>query len=744
MKQARQWRWLVFLAVIMTTALPPAWGAPPAASDTSTPAVSSGYLENVTFEKLPGKERVTLTVSKPSGVTVENQPGNALLVRLENLFVPEGLRRPLDDASLANVIRVTPVQKAEGGRSWVFATIELRQKVPYSVRQEGLNVIVDFNVTSLATAVDSALKKPLPPEQQTSPAQPPAAQSPAALQVSSPAETPVTPAKTAPKETAGGDGKGKKVYTGARISLDVQDADIKSVFRLLAELGNVSIVSGADVKGTVTLKIHDALWEETLDTILAIHGLYKVENNNVIMVMGQDSFSKLKKAEADLARRNQMELDREPLITRIVPIKYRMLKYAAASAKEEKKVDFKKDILLGNTSGETTVGADTPPGSRPADGSAPVSGANLQQTRLFAASGAPDGAAAAKAGEEKKVEDTYFIQFLQNYLSRDAEGKRRGWIAADADTNSVIITAIKRDMDIIMDMIAKTDIPTDQVLIKANIVETTKTMARTVGIQWGGVLGRNLGSQNMYLTPGGTGTATGATPPGGVLSGGYVPKYGTSAGIGGQGYGVNLPASVIGGTVPGSLGLIFGTIGGNMLELQLSALQTEGKLIILSSPSLVTLDNQTASTENGDEVPYITPPTRDSPATVIWKKVVLRLEITPHVIDRKNIKMTIVVKKDELNTTNCVDVGGYPQCSIFVKETKTDLVVADGETIVISGLTKQTKTGGTAGVPWFKEIPVLGWLFKGDNKTEAMEEVLIFITPSVIMSQEITEIQTGS
>ncbi|MBA4423559.1 MAG: hypothetical protein C0390_10775, partial [Syntrophus sp. (in: bacteria)] len=217
MKRARQWTWLVFIAVMMAAALPPAWGAPP--------AVSSGYLENVTFEKLPGKERVTLTVSKPSGVTVENQPGNALLVRLEDLFVPEGLRRPLEDASLANVIRVTPVQKAAEGRSWVFATIEFRQKVPYSVRQEGMNVIIDFNVTSLAAAagpepakplpamqptdVESALKKPLPPEQPASPAKPSTPQSSEVPQASSQAGMSLTPVKAAPKETAGGDGKEK-------------------------------------------------------------------------------------------------------------------------------------------------------------------------------------------------------------------------------------------------------------------------------------------------------------------------------------------------------------------------------------------------------------------------------------------------------------------------------------------------------------------------------------------------------
>ena len=151
MRRAIQRAGLVLLMMIMTAILPPVWEAPAAAPDAIAGTVSAGYLENVTFERLPGKERVTLAVTKQSGVTVENQPGNAVLVRLENLFVPEGLRRPLSDAALANIVRVTPVQKTAEGRSWVIATIDLKQKVPYSVRQEGMNILIDFNVTSFAS-----------------------------------------------------------------------------------------------------------------------------------------------------------------------------------------------------------------------------------------------------------------------------------------------------------------------------------------------------------------------------------------------------------------------------------------------------------------------------------------------------------------------------------------------------------------------------------------------------------------
>ena len=272
MKRAIQLIWLVFLAAIMTAALPPVWGAPPTAPDSAVQTGGAGYLENVTFEKLPGKERVTLTVSKQSGVTVENPPGSAVLVRLENLFVPEGLRHPLSDAALANVVRVTPVQKTADGRSWVVATIDLKQKVPYSVRQEGMNVLIDFNVTSIAAAA-SATDKPSP-----------AAPDFGALQTPSPAET---PAKTAAAE---------KAYGGPRIFLDVQDADIKAVFRLLSEQSNVSIVAGDDVKGTVTIHLKDVPWDQALDTILDLRGLDKRREGSIVTVVTLD---RKKREEAD-------------------------------------------------------------------------------------------------------------------------------------------------------------------------------------------------------------------------------------------------------------------------------------------------------------------------------------------------------------------------------------------------------------------------------------------------------------
>jgi type IV pilus assembly protein PilQ len=631
MKRAIRWAWLVFLAAIMTTVLPPTWGATPGASNAAAQAVNAGYLENVTFERLPGKERVTLAVSKQSGVKVENLPGNAVQVNMENLFVPEGLRRPLSDPALANVVRVTPVQKTADGRSWVVATIDLKQKVPYSVRQDGMNIVIDFNVTSVVAA-ESAQEKPLP-----------VAQTPAVRT----AEKSTTPGAAA-VDVAGDAGKDKKINGGSRILLDVQESDIKAVLRLLAEQGNVSIVSGDDVKGTLTLKMKDVSWEQALDTILTITGLGKKQVGNVITVM---SLEKIKKDEA-------AQPAGEAFITRVVRIDY---------------------------------------------------------------------------NDAKKLTEN-----IRDLLTKDKDGKTLGSVKVDEHSNSLIIQATRQEMTRLFPLIEGIDKPTAQILIKANIVETTKDTARNLGIQWGGMWGQKIGSQGLYVTPGGTGGV--ATPPGSAFSGGYSATSG-SMGIAGQGFGVNFPAAAMTGTASGALGLIFGTIGENILEVQLSALQKDGKLNILSSPSITTLDNQMAFTENGDIVPFATTESSGGTVTRSIKKeeATLRLEIIPHVIDGKNLKMKIVVKKNEVDPSRNVDGNPY----IIKKQTETNLIAQDGETIVISGLTKQKRLDGTSGIPWLKDIPVLGWLFKGEGKSEVMEEVLIFITPTIIKPQTVAGIQEG-
>jgi type IV pilus assembly protein PilQ len=311
---------------------------------------------------------------------------------------------------------------------------------------------------------------------------------------------------------------------------------------------------------------------------------------------------------------------------------------------------------------------------------------------------------------------------LESFLTRSKEDKPRGSVRVDEHSNSLIISAIKDDLLKMMPIIEKIDKPTPQIQIKANIVETTKDTARLLGIQWGGMYNRTVGNRDLWVTPGGTSGSTTANP----TAGGYTPLYGSS-GLSGQGFGVNFPAAMA-AVGAGSLGLMFGTLGGNILEMQLNALQNENKLNIISSPSITTLDNQKASTENGEKVPISTKD-KDGNITTRYEDATLKLEITPHVIDGKSLKMVIMVKKDEVDTIR-KDILGNPY--IIKKQTETALIVQNGETIVISGLTKQRNLQGTSGIPGMKDVPFLGWLFKSEDKQEKMEEVLIFITPKIL------------
>ncbi len=315
---------------------------------------------------------------------------------------------------------------------------------------------------------------------------------------------------------------------------------------------------------------------------------------------------------------------------------------------------------------------------------------------------------------------------IQEFITKDAAGKARGSVRVDEHTNSLIIQAGRDDIKRIIPLIEKIDKPAYQILIKANIIETTKDTARNLGIQWGGIYGQKIGDQGLWVTPGGTGGVGATIPPGTAFSGGYNPTSG-AMGIGGQGFGVNLPGAAVTAGATGSLGLMFGSIGANILEVQLNALQKDGKLNILSSPSITTLDNQKAFTENGERIPFITTD-KDGGRSVQFQDAVLRLEITPHVIDGRNLKMKILVKKDEVDRTRTVEGNPF----IIKKLTETTLIVNDGETIVISGLTKHKRDDSETGIPFLMTVPLFQWLFKSQGRHHTMEEVLIFITPSIL------------
>ena len=306
---------------------------------------------------------------------------------------------------------------------------------------------------------------------------------------------------------------------------------------------------------------------------------------------------------------------------------------------------------------------------------------------------------------------------IEKFLTLNAEGKPIGSIMVDEHTNSLIIQAIQTDIDVIVPIIEQLDRPTHQILIEAHIVEATKDTARELGVQWGG-LSRN----GFWITPG----ANSSGVIGNTLDAGINPTSGMA---------VNFPAASVTNALGLTIGFAIEDIGSSIISAQLSALQKDGKLNILSSPSITTIDNQKAIIESGKEVPYQT--VEDGDVKIEYKKAVLSLEVTPHVIDGRTLKMKILTKKDELDFANAVQ--GQP--AINTKRAETNVLLFDGQTTVIGGLSKETTSKAESGVPAFKDIPLLGWLFKGKSDSGGMEDLLIFITPHILKEDVADTIQ---
>jgi len=298
---------------------------------------------------------------------------------------------------------------------------------------------------------------------------------------------------------------------------------------------------------------------------------------------------------------------------------------------------------------------------------------------------------------------------MQSFLTPDKTNKAIGSVLVDQHTNSLIVNALPRDMNSILSVLDKLDKPTPQVLIEAYIVEANKDVARELGVQWGGAV--KLGGHSAYLT----GRDNDALGQG--VGTKIDPKTGNV---------VDFPASAISGINPSSFGFIYQEVGKMLLAAQLTALQDEGKLTILSSPSITTLDNQTAMIESGRDVPFQS--VEDGEVSIEYKKAVLSLNVTPHVIDNQTLKLAVKVNKDEVDFSRTV--LGNP--TIITKKAETNVIQIDGQTLVIGGLNKEQIIDDRSGTPGLLDVPGLGWLFKKEGTSSSKEDLLIFITPTIL------------
>jgi len=328
----------------------------------------------------------------------------------------------------------------------------------------------------------------------------------------------------------------------------------------------------------------------------------------------------------------------------------------------------------------------------------------------------------AAARSKEQLEPLITRQIFINYATADELTpladpllSQRGDIKVDTRTNSLLVTDTATRVTQIEELVKSLDTRTPQVLIESRIVQATLDFTRELGVQWG----------VDYTASAATGNPTGATFPSSIQAGGT--NIGAPFGTQGNNFIVDLPAAVGTGS-GGAIGIVLGSLTGAFdLDIRLSALESRGDGRVLSSPRVLTLNNNPARIEQGVSIPFLSVSAAGTQTQFVDAN--LTLDVTPQVTNDNRILMDIKVTDNRPDPTL---TGANGQPSIRRNEAETQTIASDGETIVIGGIYTRETSENLRGIPWFNRVPLLGWLFRTERNIDSRRELIIFVTPRIV------------
>jgi type IV pilus assembly protein PilQ len=420
-------------------------------------------------------------------------------------------------------------------------------------------------------------------------------------------------------------------YTGAKITIDLQNTDIRDFLRILADTGKLNLVMDPDVQGNYGFKFNETPWDQVLDVVLKNASLGKEIQNGVLRVAKID---KLQKEEEDRKKLEETKALAGELQTITRPLSY------------------------------------------------------------------------AKVSDVQRI--------LKDMMTK------RGSAILDDRTNTLIITDLPSRIPVISELLETLDVQIQQVQIEARVVEANKDWQRQFGIKW-----PQSDSSGAPAAVGGPWVG----PPAPFWNG--IQGFNRTAS--GQHAAVGWAPGKAGVTsLAAPAGELWLSFLSNRLSINavLQALESDGTVKIVSSPKVVTQNNKKATILSGEKIPY---PTQQGGAqggaiTVAFVDANLQLDVTPQITNEGTIIMDIKLEKAEADFSRTVN--GTP--TILRKALETQMLVRDGGTAVLGGVYVTNHTQGRAGVPFLSKIPLLGFLFRKDTKSESNSELLIFITPRVL------------
>jgi type IV pilus assembly protein PilQ len=464
-------------------------------------------------------------------------------------------------------------------------------------------------------------------------------------------------------------GSQRQGYQGDKVSLNFQNIPLRELLHVFADITNFNIVVSDTVAGNVSLRLNEVPWDQALDIVLQQKGLAMRKNGNVIWIAPGD----------ELAAREKLDLESKQAISELEPVRTEsfQLNYQKAEAVDK--------LLKGSPT------------------------------------------------DSKKA---------RRLLSETAS------VVFDARTNKLFVTDTPTRLAEIRKLINEIDVPVRQVLIEARIVEADDTFSKSLGVRLGGQDAQGLVTGHRVLGDGSTrwgisGSAMDANRqlpwptnvPGGritdISQDGKItfrmvedPQTAAAPGyIAGSQF-VNLPATKAAGQFALTL---FNSAKTQLLTLELSAMEADGKGKTISSPRVLTADQVEATIEDGKEVPYWM--ASSSGATSVgYRKATLALKVRPQITPDGRVIMTLHVNKDNVDPTLSTGYG----LAINTKNVKTEVLVENGGTVVIGGIYVQEERNTVTRVPVLGDLPLVGFMFRNTDKVDNRRELLVFITPKIV------------
>jgi type IV pilus assembly protein PilQ len=468
----------------------------------------------------------------------------------------------------------------------------------------------------------------------------------------------------------------KVVYDGERLSLNFQDIEVRAVLQLLADFTDLNLVASDSVGGNITLRLKNVPWDQALDIILKTKNLTKRQEGNVIMV---GPFDEIVGHEERTLTADQRLEELAPIRSEFIPVKFAKAAEIAA-------------FIRGASSLQSSVSS--------------------------------QGGSSAIGRDSRQLDRTVSESTKDSILTPG-----RGSVTFDERTNTLLVMDTSARLDQIREIVARLDIPVRQVMIESRVVIANNDFTRDLGVRFGlatsmgalynnemliggGLEGNLVGRGNFNAGPFGLDTA--GEPNNAIILNPVVTDTPSLL--------VNLPAT----DPAGAVNFLIGKVGSYLLQLELSAMQREGRGEVISSPRVITSDQKEARIEVGKKIPYST--VSQDGTNVEFENATLSLTVTPAITPDDRIIMDLIVTKDEPDFSRVVD--GTP--TINTREIETRVLVDNGETVVLGGVYERTKIFAKEQVPWIGDVPVLGRLFKKEAREDNNSELLIFVTPKIL------------